>query len=141
MPNDAKLGLVVGVGLVIVFAVAYSRRDVTYPTSQGPRTVQTVSREANDREQGRRGVKGMPVPGPLIGVNGMLAPRNSRNKSHTVQDGETLFSLARQYYGAGEKSTALYRANRDRVRGPDRIPPGTVLVIPDENDPSMKDEE
>ena len=52
-------------------------------------------------------------------------------RSHVVQEGETLISLAQHYYGNREQSLQLYHANRDLLMAPDRLPVGAVLRIPD----------
>lgn len=44
MPNDAKLGLVVGVGLVIAVAVVFFRRDLATVTPSADRAAAAVSR-------------------------------------------------------------------------------------------------
>jgi nucleoid-associated protein YgaU len=122
VPNDAKLGLVVGVALVIAVAVVFFRREAP---AGGPAT------------NVQPGPAMMP-PAPT--TTNAFARTTSRGgegagaeqgRMHTVRDGETLFGLARRYYGDGEKSSALYRANQGRLLSPDRLPPGTVLVIPD----------
>jgi nucleoid-associated protein YgaU len=139
MPNDAKLGLVVGVGLVIVVAVIVFRKEAP-PVA--PTAFQVSAREhalGGDERVARR-VQMVPVPGPIIGMSGMLAPLSrGGDRSHTVQEGDTLFSLATRYYGDREKWRALHRANSDRVPNPGRLPMGAVLIIPDPNDPIMQE--
>lgn len=44
MPNDAKLGLVVGVGLVIAVAVVFFRKDLTAAAPTADRAAAAVSR-------------------------------------------------------------------------------------------------
>jgi nucleoid-associated protein YgaU len=56
-------------------------------------------------------------------------PQGARH--HIVQEGETLFNLAQRYYNDGDKSGEIYRVNRNVLKTPDALPPGTVLVIPD----------
>ena len=63
--------------------------------------------------------------------------------SHTVAAGDTLWALAKKYYGSGTKYTIIYDANKDiiestaKARGKSNsgnghwIWPGTVLTIPD----------
>lgn len=62
---------------------------------------------------------------------------------HTVQPGDTLWSLAKKHYGSGAKCTRIYDANKDVIEAAARahgksnssnghwIWPGTVLTIPD----------
>jgi nucleoid-associated protein YgaU len=52
-------------------------------------------------------------------------------RSHTVQEGETLTSLAVRYYGDRSRTLHLFRANQDRLLAPDKLTVGMVLVIPD----------
>ena len=50
--------------------------------------------------------------------------------THTVERGDTLYGIARKFYGDGNLHTTIREANRDRVPDPRKIPVGTVLVIP-----------
>lgn len=63
------------------------------------------------------------------------APRETENapsaNSYTVQPGDCLWKIAKQYYGNGADYTRIYDANRDVVGGnPNLIYPGQVLTIP-----------
>ena len=49
---------------------------------------------------------------------------------HTVQSGETLGKIAKQYYGKASKYTAVFEANTSILKNPDVIHPGQELVIP-----------
>jgi nucleoid-associated protein YgaU len=124
MPNDAKLGLVVGVALVIAVAVIFFRKD--RPANPAASNVQpapaaTPAPPAAGRTALARTAR-RTADEPIPGVDG---------RCHTVQEGETLFGLAQHYYGDGDKSSTLYQVNRSRLDSPDELPPGTVLVIPD----------
>ncbi len=57
-------------------------------------------------------------------------PGPAMTGTHTVQRGETLGSIARQYLGSAGAWTRLFEANRDRIVDPNRISPGLILVIP-----------
>jgi len=50
--------------------------------------------------------------------------------SYTIQKGDTLYSLARRFYGDGKLWTRIADANKDRIRDVTSIPVGTVLTIP-----------
>lgn len=64
------------------------------------------------------------------------------NKTHTVQKGDTLWGIAKKYYGNGSKYTVIYNANKDVIEKTAKkygkqsssnghwIYPGTVLTIP-----------
>lgn len=47
-----------------------------------------------------------------------------------VHPGNSLWRIARRTYGAGDRYTVLYQANRDSIRDPNKIYPGQVLVTP-----------
>src|SRR5437773_1137206 len=111
MPNDAKLGMVVGVGLVIIVAVLFFRKDTT---ASDAFTSIPKSAPAVTQPPPRRG-EAIPPGG----------------QKHVVEDGDTLMGLSRRYYGTGEKFNVIYDANRNQLGAPDRLRPGMVLTIPE----------
>jgi nucleoid-associated protein YgaU len=129
MPNDAKLGLVVGVGLVITVAVVFFRRDVPGIVDPAAHSVQPMPAAP------------APTPGPAsgrtrsveaqTGIRTSHSPVPSEGHLHTVREGETLFSLAENYYGDREKYNLIYAVNRGKVDDPASPRPGTVLLIPE----------
>lgn len=57
--------------------------------------------------------------------------RLARAPFTVVGSGETIADVARRVYGAGGDAGALWRANRDVLKGPDSpVAPGTVLRTP-----------
>ena len=50
--------------------------------------------------------------------------------TYIVQRGNSLWLIARQVYGQGVRYTAIYSANRDQIRDPDRIYPGQQFKLP-----------
>jgi nucleoid-associated protein YgaU len=109
MTKDAKLGLVIGIGLVIVIAVVFFRKD--------PATVKAATEPAAAAVK----PKGVSV-----------APGEQRKAvvQHTVAPGETLFSLAQHYYHDSGRFVDIYQANREVLHNPQQLAPGTVIVIP-----------
>jgi nucleoid-associated protein YgaU len=53
-----------------------------------------------------------------------------RMTTAVVSRGDSLWRISRLTYGAGERYSLLYRANRDRIVDPNRIYPGQVFVLP-----------
>lgn len=49
---------------------------------------------------------------------------------HTVQKGETLSAIAKQYLGSANAYHDIFKANRPMLSDPDKIYPGQVLRIP-----------
>jgi nucleoid-associated protein YgaU len=68
---------------------------------------------------------------PVPARDAVLTKSAGSRRQHTVQPGETLFSLAQRYYGDGDKFVELYRLNRDVLQTPDPLPAGVVLTVPD----------
>lgn len=57
--------------------------------------------------------------------------RNPKGKpTYTVRRGDTLWAIAKRYYGNGEKYTVIYNANRNKIKNPNLIHSGQVLSIP-----------
>ncbi|MCC6419057.1 MAG: LysM peptidoglycan-binding domain-containing protein [Gemmataceae bacterium] len=106
MPREAKLGLVLGVGLVLVVAVIFFRKDAA------------LARSAQDPSA----VAARP-PGALPVARG--------GRRHVVKDGDTLFGLANHYYHDSTRFVELFRANHAVLKTPEKLPAGAVLVIPE----------
>jgi nucleoid-associated protein YgaU len=66
------------------------------------------------------------TPTPAVAA----VPAQTVSETYTMQRGDTLYSLARRYYGDGKLWTRIAEANRSKFRDVTAIPVGTVLVIP-----------
>lgn len=51
-------------------------------------------------------------------------------RTHTVKKGDTLWGIAKKYYGNGAKYTKIYEANKSKIKNPNLIYPGQVFTIP-----------
>ena len=47
-----------------------------------------------------------------------------------VSRGDSLWSISRAAYGAGERYSVIYGANHNQIRNPNRIYPGQIFVLP-----------
>lgn len=54
----------------------------------------------------------------------------SKKKTHKVKKGDSLWSIAKKYYGDGTKCTKIYNANKKKISNPNTLKVGTVLTIP-----------
>lgn len=57
-------------------------------------------------------------------------PAQTSGETYTMKRGDTLYSLAKRFYGDGKLWTRIADANKDKVRDVTGIPVGTVLAIP-----------
>jgi nucleoid-associated protein YgaU len=51
-------------------------------------------------------------------------------ETYTVQSGDTLSGIAKQFLGNANAYMDIFNANRDQLTDPDKIKPGQVLKIP-----------
>lgn len=56
----------------------------------------------------------------------MVTPR-----TYKVKEGDTLSHIAKNFYGKASKWTIIYEANSDKIKDPNRVKVGTMLVIPE----------
>ena len=50
--------------------------------------------------------------------------------TYTVQKGDSLSKIAKEFYGDAREWKKIYEANKERIKNPDLIQPGWVLTIP-----------
>lgn len=62
------------------------------------------------------------------------APTTTKNpkasKTYTVKSGDSLWAIAKKFYGNGAKYMTIYNANKSKIKNPNLIYPGQVLTIP-----------
>jgi nucleoid-associated protein YgaU len=66
----------------------------------------------------------------IVKVSSAKSRKASPGRAHRVQRGDTLFELARTYYGDESKWERIYEANQDLFTKRDELEPGDVLIIP-----------
>lgn len=71
------------------------------------------------------------TPTPAANPPGQRPTPPTSNRTHTVKRGDTLWAIAKKYYGDGSRWPTIYNANKAVIGGnPNLIKPGQVLVIP-----------
>src|SRR5258706_15963002 len=99
MPNDAKLGLIVGVGVVIAVAAVFFRKESAgmppTPDAQAAVSVPAQKPDNGSAANSNRTLEATQTSQVKI-TSRPTAPASRR---HTVKDGDTLPGLAELYYG------------------------------------------
>ncbi len=107
--DDAKEGFDIVVSIKLKQFKDYGTKkcNITYVNDEATVSSQTVRETENSPE-----------------------PSGNSVKTHTVVEGDTLYNIARHYYGDGEKYTVIYEANKNDIINPCLIYPGQVFTIP-----------
>src|SRR5246127_5032491 len=58
------------------------------------------------------------------------APSTPVSRTYTVQGGDSLSKISKQFYGDANKYMKIFEANKDKLADPDKIKAGQELVIP-----------
>lgn len=53
------------------------------------------------------------------------------SQKYTVAKNDTLQKISKKFYGTTKKWVKIYSANKDVLKGPDKVYPGQVINIPD----------
>ena len=79
------------------------------------------------------------VPASGAGASGSAAHASAgsggdgwTSKTYTVQSGDTLSKISKEFYGDANKYNQIFEANKPMLSDPDKIYPGQVLRIPAE---------
>lgn len=62
---------------------------------------------------------------------GVEPVRSQEPKKYTVQKGDSLSKIAKQFYGDANRWNDIFEANKDTISDPDLIHPGQELKIPE----------
>jgi nucleoid-associated protein YgaU len=68
---------------------------------------------------------------PLLEPSSHPVAAASKTATTVVAGGDSLWRISLAKYGKGDQYSAIYDANRNQIRNPDRIFPGQRIVIPD----------
>jgi hypothetical protein len=77
--------------------------------------------------------------GETAAENGEPEVAAARPGHVVIQPGNNLWRISRVIYGRGIEYTAIYEANRDKIRDPDLIYPGQIFATPGVDPPKEID--
>jgi len=98
------------------------------PSAAGPATTPATGPQAMPPATGPTTV---PAPTPATGTGPAPTPAPSAQRTHKVEAGESLWTIAKKYYNDGTKSNLILNANKDKITDPAKLKIGMELVIPD----------
>jgi nucleoid-associated protein YgaU len=70
------------------------------------------------------------APAAAAAAAAVGAAPKSAARTYTVQPGDSLSKISKQFYGDANKYMNIFNANKDKLSDPDKIKVGTELVIP-----------
>ena len=155
MQKDFKIGLAIGVALAAGAVIWLS----TWPNlSARARALQAASNLDKKNHQSAPGqgeeeplssnpspqtppIASFPVTSPTPADSGIRTTSAASNEPqvtsddahqriHIVQKGDTLSSISAKYYGSARQWRKIVNANRDNLPDPNRLIPGSRLLIP-----------
>ena len=68
---------------------------------------------------------------PRTQTAGASVSGGQATRKYTVQAGDSLSKISKQFYGNPNDYQKIFEANRDRLSDPNKIKPGQELVIPE----------
>lgn len=86
------------------------------------------SNEVKDGRQQTAITSEQPIKSPALTADTIQKPKPLR--IHSVQRGDTLSGISYKYYGSSNKWQKILDANRSILKNPNKLTPGTKLIIP-----------
>ena len=142
MYRDLKMGLVSGM-VVALAAVLYLATRPSLSLNHLPRRSAAPGGQSRSRPTYH---PNSPEPLPPESASPDFPPREPNvfdwtkfesednrktERFHILEKNQTLSDVARLYYGSAGKWPKIYNANRSTIKDPDRVRPGTKLIIPE----------
>ena len=121
------------------------RRATPVPAAEAPSTeeaeAQAVATDTPFTGQGTGTVEFLPPSAPAPAADGAAASQTSTPAPlvtrYTVKKGDSLWKIAKQFYGDPYQWRRIYDANRAQLPHPDRVRPGMTLHIPTSGSPAV----
>lgn len=70
------------------------------------------------------------IQAPAAAAAAVGGPATPAARTYTVQAGDSLSKISKQFYGDASKYMKIFEANKDKLADPDKIKAGMDLLIP-----------
>jgi nucleoid-associated protein YgaU len=127
MQKDLKIGLVLGLILIIVAALWLSTGPDLSPEAQIQQLAHWGTEDVNNYQLST--INNQPELADSTVYE--QAEKIKTQKFHIVRKGQTLSEISRKYYGSANKWKKILHANRNVIKDANKLRPGTKLIIPE----------
>lgn len=95
-------------------------------------TAQTVeySEEADKDVWGNRGYISKSATAEVAEPSSRLGVAVPNTEKYIVKKGDTLQKISTRFYGTSKRWNKIFEANKDKLKGPNKIYPGQVIDVP-----------
>ena len=129
MQKDLKIGMLLGLVLVMVIMVWLSTGPNLSRKAEGPET-----RPARKNNFSTNGLTELNAEDNQSGLLDSTIYEQSEKiktqKFHIIGEGETLSEISYKYYGSANKWRMILDASRDVIKDVNKLRPGTKIIIP-----------
>lgn len=130
MQKDLKIGMLLGLVLVMVVMVWLSIGPSLSPKAAGPDT-----RPAGSNNLSTNGLTELNTEDnqskPTDSTIYEQTEKIKTQKFHIIRQGETLSIISYKYYGSANKWQMIFKANRNVINDVNKLRPGTKIIIPE----------
>jgi len=144
MQKDLKIGLALGLVLAASALLWLATRPSLSPLARMSRIPDTApAQESFEPSNDVNTAENQPPtisPEPELPVSPEGVPKTAQyeqtekiktQKFHIVLKGQTLTQISYKYYGSAGNWKKILDSNRDTIKDPNKLIPGTKLIIPD----------
>jgi nucleoid-associated protein YgaU len=139
MQKDFKIGLFIGVSIAIATIIWLCTLPKLSTIARAMQSSSDKTSTADPPQQISQPVMQPPVsaaqviaiePKPTMNYERPASNNQQSSRIHVVLKGDTLSKIAEKYYGSPRSWQKIVAANRDNLPDPNRLTPGSRLVIP-----------
>jgi nucleoid-associated protein YgaU len=137
MQKDLKIGLALGLVLVASVSIWLATRPSLSTIARMSHTTDAVPAEEYFEQAIEKDTADdhppviSPQPELQDSAKYEQAEKIKTQKFHIVLKKETLSTISQKYYGSAGNWKKIFDANRDIIKDPNKLIPGTKLIIPD----------